>query len=521
MPLACPDCGGRLDATDGSGEPATLPEVPGYVLHEESARGGMGVVFRGTHRKTGRPVALKFLPPEKVRDADSVRRFEREAEALAALNHPGIVRFLERLELGDRQVLVMEWVEGEPLDRRISSGRLAPREIFAIALELLDTLAHAHARGVIHRDIKPQNILLTLGGSVKLTDFGLAHLDGGEFRRRARITRSQSNLGSADYMAPEQRRDSSRVDHRADLYSAGVVLYEMLTGELPVGRFSPPSTRPVRCSPSVDAVVLRALEADPERRFESAPRMRDALAAASGVGLKTPEALDSSDDAAPPMVFVPGGEFRMGDPLAGAEHTVTLAPYLIDAFPVTNGQYRRFVESTGHPEPRYWLDAGQTAVETHPRLPVVGVSWHDALAYARWAGKRLPSEAEWEKAARGTDGRRYPWGDAPEPARCNCRESGTGRLTASGGRSEGASPYGAEDMLGNVLEWTSSLDGPYPYTPSDGRENPELRGKRVLRGGSWYSPFAELAVWNRYPELADLRMPNVGFRCARTHEPEN
>ncbi|MBI3893268.1 MAG: SUMF1/EgtB/PvdO family nonheme iron enzyme [Candidatus Wallbacteria bacterium] len=521
VPAACPECGARLPDDNSTGSAAPLPELPGFLLYEEAGRGGMGIVYRGTQRSTGRPVAVKILAAELASDPAFVQRFDREAEALAALAHPGIVWFLDRFEAGSSRVLVMEWVEGESLQRRLDTRRLGSSEIFTVTLELLDILSHAHARGVIHRDIKPHNILLTLGGTVKLTDFGLALLEGTPHAKRARITRSHANLGSSDYMAPEQRKDSRAVDARADLYGVGVVLYEMLTGELPVGRFAPPRERRVSTPEAVDAVVLRALEADPQRRFQTAAGMREALSLASGIYLVDRHSGPAQTDAGIPMVLVPAGACRMGGTGAGPEHEVRIGPFLIDVFPVTNEQYRRFVETTGHPEPRYWLDASQTDVPTHPQMPVVGVSWHDARAYAAWVGKRLPSEAEWERAARGGDSRRYPWGDEAEPARCNCRESGRGRICASGSVSGGTSPFGVEDMLGNVLEWTASLDASYPYSPEDGREDPLRAGKRVLRGGSWFSRFPELAVWNRYPELADTRMPNVGFRCARDDKPKS
>jgi serine/threonine-protein kinase len=472
----------------------------------------MGVVFRAIRRATGLPVAIKVLGGVAAGQEDRVRRVEREAQALARLPHPGVTRYHETLWQDGQPHLVMEWVEGESLYRRLQSRKLSAPEAVRIALELLEILEHAHRQGVVHRDVKPQNVLLTSAGQVKLTDFGLALLTAGR-TGADRITATGTNMGTFGYMAPEQRRDASRVDGRADLYSVGIVLYEMLTGELPMGRFPPPSERVDGCPVAVDAVVLRALEADPSRRFASAGEMTVALRSAAGLPASGPEHGPRAVARETGMVAIPGSRFRMGPP--EQEQEVELPGFWVDRRPVTNAQYREFVEATGHPEPRFWLVGNGVEVPIGPEFPVVGVSWDDARSYAQWCGKRLPSEAEWERAARGTDARRFPWGNEPEPDRCNCRDSSRGGLEPVGARPRGAAPEGVEDLLGNTLEWTASPDVPFPYVPGGEREAATAPGKRILRGGSWFSHFRELSGWARYPELTGTCMPNVGFRCAR------
>ena len=207
---------------------------------------------------------------------------------------------------------------------------------------------------------------------------------------------------------------------------------------------------------------------------------------------------ESVYDFEPEMILIPGGPFVMGsDPKEDAlarsaeqpRQTLSLPDYYLARTPVTNAQYAAFVEGTGHSPPRYWR--GSRPPWGRGQHPVVSVSWYDAMAYCHWlvqlTGKpyRLPTEAEWEKGARGTEGGRYPWGDEWDPARCNTKESGREDTMPVGRYPEGASPYGLLDMAGNVWEWTSSLYWAYPYQADDGREDHTTPESRVLRGGSW------------------------------------
>ncbi len=215
------------------------------------------------------------------------------------------------------------------------------------------------------------------------------------------------------------------------------------------------------------------------------------------------------------MVFVPAGEFIMGseDPEADDDEkpvsNVFVQDFWIDKFEVTNARYLRCMKDGACTRPvgRAYDDF------TKADHPVTVISWQQAVAYCRWAGKRLPTEAEWEKAARGTDGRRYPWGNRFDADRANAGY--TAGTTAVGSYPLGASPYGAMDMAGNVWEWTSSLYEPYPYDPNDGREDLGARGPRVNRGGSWYHTSKYVRTSHRanvshiYRRKADL-----GFRCA-------
>lgn len=228
-----------------------------------------------------------------------------------------------------------------------------------------------------------------------------------------------------------------------------------------------------------------------------------------------PKIIKGDDDAE--MVLVPAGEFWMGsgDGVSHEKprHRVYLDAFHIDKYEVTNTLYQRFISATGHREPRHMSDSKWN----NPQQPVVGVSWHDAEAYCRWAGKRLPTEAEWEKAARGTDERRYPWGNEWDKKRANGSESGIGRTTPVGQYPGGVSPYGAEDMAGNVWEWVADwYDADYyQRSPERNPRGPELGSGKVVRGGSWYYQPLNLRLSLRNHHSPDNRFDDLGFRCAR------
>lgn len=227
------------------------------------------------------------------------------------------------------------------------------------------------------------------------------------------------------------------------------------------------------------------------------------------------------------MVFIPGGPFLIGQ--GPAAHSLHMPSFSVARYPLTNAQYRCFIKAGGYEDPRDWTKAGWAWLrregiqrpegwdELAPRddHPVVGVSWYEAVAYARWAHARLPTEAEWERAARGEEGWVYPWRDEPDPSRCNTREGGPQGTTPVGHYSPlGDSSYGLADMVGNVWEWCSSLFWPYPYRADDGREDPEAMGYRVLRGGSYLTPISVADCTVRSWLAPHERADNIGFRLA-------
>jgi len=235
-------------------------------------RGGMGVVYKARQKSLNRVVALKLLAPERANDADFAKRFAQEAQALAALNHPHIVTVHDFGQAGGFYYLLMEFVDGVNLRQAMQAGRFTPEQALAIVPPICEALQYAHEHGIVHRDIKPENLLLDKEGGVKIADFGIAKMLGDE--SQTGIAESQP-AGTPQYMAPEQK-EHQRTDHRADIYSLGVVLYEMLTGELPGEKLQPPSSRlrGLQIDVRLDEIVLRALEKAPEMRFQTAAELR-------------------------------------------------------------------------------------------------------------------------------------------------------------------------------------------------------------------------------------------------------
>ena len=295
-----------------------------YEILSPLGAGGMGEVYRAKDTKLGRDVAIKVLPESVSADPERLKRFEREARALASLNHPNIVTVYSVEEAGDMRLLAMELVEGETLDLAISSGGLSLSRFFEIAVPLADALSAAHERGIVHRDLKPSNVMLTREGRVKVLDFGLAkvvasdsdpNLTGSPTASRADLTGEGTVFGTVAYMSPEQAR-GGKIDARSDVFSLGVVLYEMLTGDRPfkgtssldvlssIVRDSPIPVTELRADlpPYVGKILRRCLAKDPYDRYQTSRdvfnELRDlqseaSAPAASSAAAATPRRGDS------------------------------------------------------------------------------------------------------------------------------------------------------------------------------------------------------------------------------------
>ncbi len=308
----CPACLLKQGATETATQPRRAPFVapsvgevatlfPQLEILSLIGRGGMGAVYKARQPALDRIVALKLLPPESVAGPGFTERFNREARALARLNHPNIVVIHEFGQAGALPYFIMEFVDGLNLRQLEQSGRLPAREALAIIPQICEALQFAHDAGIVHRDVKPENILIDKAGRVKIADFGIAKMMGVNGGEEASVT--SHALGTPHYMAPEQVEHPETVDHRADIYSLGVVLYEMLTGELPLGKFAAPSRR-VRVDVRLDEVVLRALEKEPDLRYQKVSEVGDRLETiAEGPGGASPP---PPPPANPPAAASPG-----------------------------------------------------------------------------------------------------------------------------------------------------------------------------------------------------------------------
>jgi serine/threonine protein kinase len=251
---------------------ALAPLFPQLEIISLLGQGGMGAVYKARQPRLDRFVAVKILPPHPTHAAAFSHRFTREAHALARLSHPHIVAVHDFGEAGGFFYFVMEFVDGLNLRQLMRSGELKPDGAMKIVPQVCEALQYAHDEGIVHRDIKPENILIDKKGRVKIADFGLAKLldmPGDAFT----LTGTGQSMGTPHYMAPEQFHGAHEVDHRADIYSLGVTFYEMLTGELPLGRFAAPSKR-VQIDVRLDEVVLRTLEREPDLRYQHASEVK-------------------------------------------------------------------------------------------------------------------------------------------------------------------------------------------------------------------------------------------------------
>ena len=294
-------------------KPAELADqFPELEILELVGRGGMGIVYKARQKQLDRLVALKILSPTIARDPAFAERFAREARALALLSHPHIVAVYDFGEKNGVFYFLMEFVDGVNLRQLLNTSRLEPKQALAIVPQVCEALQYAHDNGIVHRDIKPENLLLDRHGRVKIADFGLAKLVG-RGAQDLTLTGTGQVMGTPQYMAPEQVEHPQEVDHRADIYSLGVVFYQMLTGELPIGRFAPPS-RKVHVDVRLDEVVLRALEKEPALRYQQAKQIKTQVEAISAV---PPREAAAETVAAPPSAF--GGGWAADDELARRE----------------------------------------------------------------------------------------------------------------------------------------------------------------------------------------------------------
>lgn len=355
----CPKC---LAAGAGSPEPSSRPassrkkfqppapeELNGLIDDIEIecliGRGGMGAVYKGRQTDLDREVAIKVLPPELTEsDPAFGERFRREARAMAKLHHPNIVSVFAIGETANGHCYyIMEYVEGADLDQVLGGTHLSPEQALALVPQICDALQFAHEKGVVHRDIKPSNILVTTGGQVKIADFGLAKLYGEVSEASEMLTMTNQVLGTPSYMAPEQRSNPEQTDHRADIYSLGVVFYQMLTGQLPQGIFPPPSKK-VQVDVRIDEVVLHALASEPEKRYQHASEIKTDVEAVTGHQTRVPLARagsiekptkvladDAADSVAGKTTVAGENAIPSESPAASAKHAATIPRWMLPA----------------------------------------------------------------------------------------------------------------------------------------------------------------------------------------------
>ncbi|CAB5126110.1 hypothetical protein D3OALGB2SA_3299 [Olavius algarvensis associated proteobacterium Delta 3] len=610
-----------------------------YEIISSLGKGGFGSVWKAK-ASDDTTVAIKVLNPQVLDNQKVVKKFFHEAMILAKLDHPGITKLLEFFPDEDNYAIVMEYVEGVELKRVLQQqAGLLPFDIaFKIAKQTLDAFHYAHNNGILHRDIKPGNIMIDRQGNAKIMDFGIAKMSSTASHDTA------ASMLSVHYTPPERFDQSREIDARSDIYSLGLVFYEMFAGRRPFGATEtsqimfchlnqipdPPSRFAIDLPPAISGAIQKALEKDPEDRFtdfdefaaamdpggtgfddatvltdddmtilmdhveglpattkppadtappspqkktpiglvigiigavvligvvaafflltgngEPQPTSQETASVAQDAGPRNPkgfvERVHPADSAK--MVLIPEGEFIMGSKKYSAEkpiQTIFLDSYYIDKHLVTNGQFQKFVDATKHVTDAEKEGAGMvrigrrwkkvdganwrlpdrlTAMDGREDHPVSQVTYNDAFAYCRWVKKDLPTEAQWEKAARGPKGNEYPWGNQePNDTMANF-DNLIGTTSPVTGYEKGQSQFGLFDMAGNVYQWTRDWYGTgerpskNPMGPTEGKE-------KVIKGGSFIEGVESLRSANRDRYETNYSSFLFGFRCAAQDIPE-
>ncbi|MEQ1859772.1 MAG: bifunctional serine/threonine-protein kinase/formylglycine-generating enzyme family protein [Chthoniobacteraceae bacterium] len=564
--------------------PPTVEELqralPQYEISEMIGRGGMGAVYKGVQRSLDRFVAIKILPPGIADDHDVhyADRFKIEAKAMAHLDHPGIVAVHDAGETADGLLyFVMDFIEGTDVQQMVATqGRLSPEHALAITAHVCDALEFAHQSGIVHRDIKPANIMVDRHGRVKVADFGLAKASTQE---SGGFTRSDLVMGTPDFMAPEARSSVATADHRADLYAVGVMLYTMLTGEIPRGRFALPSTTVAGLDPRFDAIVDKAMQADREQRYASAAALRSDLDRLLTEPIPVDAPLPRRSKvpmliAAAVAVLAVGGWFVWkGQQHQTASGTLALPSATKDA-PFVNSLGMKFVPVpiTGGPtdQQRVLFSVWETRVQDFdafvrdtrrewprpqfaqgPTHPAVMVSWDDAQAFCAWltererkAGKlganeryRLPADHEWscavgigerEDAARPPHEKNqkfadvFPWGSGwpPPPGTGNYRDEKNAKPGDQNTIAGYRDPFTTTAPVGSFAAHASGLfdlgGNVWEWAEDFMRDG----RKKTVRGGSWGNgPAAMLQSSSRSDLPPDYRADNAGFRVVLSASP--
>jgi len=318
-----------VSETGGDDKDVTLApgtRLGGFEIKRVLGRGGMSTVYKGIQLSLNRPVAIKLLATRFASNQVFVQRFDREAGALAGLSHPNIVNIIDKGVEGDKYFFVMEYVEGITLDQLLQAVELTERHYIHLISEIAKAMTYVHGKGIIHRDIKPSNILVDKPGNVKVSDFGIAHITEGDAPSE-RFGRS-ATVGTLNYMAPEQASNPGAVDARADIYSLGVTFYKMLTKQLPSGEWKPPSMLNPSLPRSIDAVLARSLQPDPNDRYPSVREFCDEL-----LEIFTPTAARSASNFDAAAALAPGGvgAFSFGGTIPSAFNVGTGAGEGTDA----------------------------------------------------------------------------------------------------------------------------------------------------------------------------------------------
>jgi serine/threonine-protein kinase len=539
----CSDCGQKLVTITESG--TLSPEVfldRRYKIIRLVKSGGMGAVYEAEDERFCDRCAVKemslhySLPEEKKYFTD---KFRQEARILRTLHHKSLPRVTDYFSEHGRYYLVMDFVDGSDLETILGekgSPGLDIKEVVSYSIEVLEVLNYLHNSSppILYRDLKPSNIMIRKSDNkIMLVDFGIARAITQE------TPSTQTRVGTPNYAAPEQF--TGRNEEASDIYSLAATMHHLITGQIPVPCLIPPIRHLKPDVPEeLERILGKALNPHIIERYSSAEEMKKELekflTIYGGSRITVPFPGQTTEKPSckhtENMIFIPAGEALMGqnEEREYPKHRVYLDSYYIDRYPVTNRDFDEFVRNTGYMAKGKWRSHFSENSLDHP---VIDITWFDAKNFADWKGKILPTEAEWEKAAGGTEGFPYPWGNESDKNKCNNRQMDRtdgikNMINISDGRGttrvdtflEGSAIYGVMDMAGNVKEWCSDWYSAYYYSNSGSAvlknpHGPKKGDYKVIKGGSWKSDLSSCTCSKRNKLHPNSHEPDIGFRCVK------
>ena len=495
-----------------------------FRIEEILGEGGMGKVFKAYDTQLQEYVAIKNISKKLNSNRAVVNMFLNEAKTSLQITHKNVIRVRDILFFKDSYYLIMQFIDGIDLKNWM---RINPKielrdakKMYKLIRPIFEALEHAH-RYTIHRDIKPANIMLGKDGNIYLMDFGIATVIKGS-KINDVIKERNMTVGTPSYMSPEQERGVRDIDKRTDIYAMGVIYYELLTNQKPSKKdIKLASYFNETVTPELDSLILRMLAFNPEDRYENCIDIIEDMDRVFNGGklyIKKIETINRNGKInRENFITIPAGYFYRGSGVESKievekpRRKIYLDSYSISIYPVTNIEYLSFLKSNN----MNYSEEFENICNTKPNHPIIDVSWDDALLYCDWIGGTLPTEAQWEKASKGSKNRIYPWGNSFEPLYCNI-ENIIGESVAVNSFKEGISQYGCYQMSGNVWEWCLDdfIDDFYKKRESKNPNPVALTNSdiKVIRGGSYDFVKSSARSSYRYYSKKNHKDNTIGFR---------
>lgn len=498
-----------------------------YIIVSELGKGGMSFVYKAYDSMLKEDVAIKVLQKKFSADEDVKSRFLNEAKICLTLAHPNIIRVRDINIFEDNYYMVMEYIEGVELkDIKEEFLKKDPFEVYLFLKPIFEALGYAH-KYTVHRDMKPSNIMVQ-DNKVYLMDFGISKaLDDSELSNHTII----GGMGTKKYASPEQSFNANDVDLRSDIYSMGIMMYELLTGTAPKNTSIIEAQNPCEINKNIPSVmgtiILKMIEPRLENRYKSMEEVIEAFEKAKKFNIESSKnentLIQNSDKNTQKddFVYIEGGDFLRGsgleskNPIEKPRKKIYLDGFYISKFCVTNYEYNIYLEETQKEQPKEF----EKNLEFKPHHPVVNITYEEALAYCKFVGGTLPSEAQWEKTAKGKQNFIYPWGNEFDSEKVNINYIFDDTVDVRF-YENGQTKDGVVQLAGNVWEWCLD-DFIEDFYSSDIVHNPCAQNNsdiKVIRGGAF--DFASSGARNsfRFSASKNAIQNNIGFRVVVNDE---